>query len=139
MKEIWYGATRDGPKQHFEALRGLQREHDQAVIALFTPEQKAAYDKLVEDYAQKVRAVERDRERAFQVAVEQTKAMLDETQRKKYDELMTRRRGERGGRGDRGDAMRGPPPMSPFGGPPPDKHDGPGGPGRRPPSSQSEK
>jgi Spy/CpxP family protein refolding chaperone len=117
MEEIWSGVMRRGRGEQFEKFRAIQKERDEAILSLFTPQQKAEYDRIMGEYGKRFEELNQDRERAFQQAVEQTKQILTEPQRQKYDELMKKRREERGDRDrDRGPG-RGEGP-SPFGGGP---------------------
>jgi Spy/CpxP family protein refolding chaperone len=125
MEEIWSGVMRRGRGEQFEKFRAIQKERDEAILSLFTSEQKTEYDKLMAEYGKRFEELNQERERAFQQAVEQTRQILTEPQRQKYEELMKKRREERGS--DHRD--RGSEGSSPFG--------GGGGPGsRHRPSSQ---
>lgn len=119
IKAIWSELLRNGGPRHGDARRQTQKERDDAIVALLTPEQKKEYDKIAAKYNDRMNEANRQREAAFQQAIEKTKALLNETQREKYDSLM--KKGFRGG----------PPWGRPGGGPPgrgPDGPDGPGGP-----------
>jgi hypothetical protein len=96
MKSIWSDISRPGGG--FERRRQMQRERDEAVQALLTEEQKAAYTTIVDKYNLQMAELNHEREQAFLAAVESTKEILNDAQRAKYDELL--RRGFRGGRGD---------------------------------------
>ncbi len=114
MKEIWSPMSRGGPRDHFEKYRAAERTRDDAVVALLTPEQKAQYDRIQTDHQSAIEQLAQERERSFQQAVEATKKILSEEQKKKYEQIMARRP-----KGDRGDRRGpgGPPPG--FGPPPP--------------------
>ena len=99
MRKIWSDAMQGAGREHMDKMRSLQRERDDAVIALLTPEQKQSYDKLQSDYRDKMDAMGRDREKAFAKAVEETNQILDPQQQQKYAEIR-KRRSERGDRGD---------------------------------------
>jgi Spy/CpxP family protein refolding chaperone len=101
MRKIWSEAMQGAGREHMEKMRALQRERDDAVVALLTPEQKQAYEKLQSDYREKMEAMGREREKAFAKAVEETNQILDPQQQQKYAEIRKRRqeRGDwRGGR-----------------------------------------
>jgi hypothetical protein len=84
-------------------MRSLQRERDDAIVALLTPDQKQAYDKIQADYKDKQDAMAHEREKAFAKAVEDTNQILDPQQQQKYAEIRKRRQSERGDwRGRRG-------------------------------------
>ena len=66
----------------------LQKEREDAVKALLTQEQAARYEEVRQEYARKSAALSQERRKVFQEAVERTKLLLTESQRKKYDELL---------------------------------------------------
>lgn len=91
MRAIWQEvAPGPGRQQSADKRRQLSKERDDAVTALFTPDQKVAYDKVVERYNQQMAEMNHEREAAFQKAVEKTKAILTPQQRVKYDEILAR-------------------------------------------------
>jgi hypothetical protein len=102
MREIWSdsGLHRDG----FDRRRQMQKERDDAVVALLTPEQRKSYDQVQERFTQQMAEMAKEREAMFQKAVERTKAILNDKQRAKYVELL--KNGSLGppGRGRRGPA-----------------------------------
>ncbi len=101
MGEIWQDVVRRGGsrQQHWDARRQASKDRDDAIVALFTPEQKTAYDRIMQKYNQQMADMNRESEASFQKAVEQTKAILNPEQRKKYEEIMARGFGPGGGRG----------------------------------------
>lgn len=105
VKKIWEAAMRSQPDRR-EDPRQLFREREEAVAALIAPEDKPAYDKIMKEFSDKMSRSGRDREKAFEAAVAQTKAVLTAEQVNKYEELLKKRGpgdGHRGGRdGDRG-------------------------------------
>lgn len=114
MKAIWTDVMRDsGRQQSMDKRREYQKERDEAVRALVAEDKKTAYDAILQEYTRKTTEMSKEREKAFQEAVERTKKILNDEQRKKYEELMKNRfdrdRHRPGGPGGRG---------------------GPGGPGR---------
>lgn len=103
MREIWSEATDAMRSLHRERRRELRRERDEAIAALLSEEQAAEYARIENEYEEKVNALERERRAAFEEAVSRTREILTETQREKYDEMMSKRpsgrRGRNGGRG----------------------------------------
>ena len=87
-------------REHMDKLRALQKERDEAVVELFTPQQKQAYDKLMAEYKDRIDAMSHEREKSFAKAVEETNRILDPEQQLKYAEIRKRRQ-ERGGWGGR--------------------------------------
>lgn len=99
MREIWQEMAHGGARR--DAYRTIQKERDEEVVALLTPDQKAAYDKIQEKATQKIAELNKERDAAFQKAVEKTKAILDPQQRVKYEEILKRGPGAGGPRGRR--------------------------------------
>jgi Spy/CpxP family protein refolding chaperone len=88
MKEIWsgFGGRRDG----WQKREQIRREKDEAIANLVRPEDMGAYDRILEQARQKTDALEADGKEKFQKAVEKTKAILNDEQRRKYEELLSR-------------------------------------------------
>ena len=96
-------ATRPLDRRH-----QYQKERDDALAALvatLTPPQRAEYEKIMDRYNNQVADLGREREAAFQAAVEKTKAILSEAQKAKYEELL--KKSPRGGPFGRGGSSRG--------------------------------
>jgi Spy/CpxP family protein refolding chaperone len=106
--EIWSQALREVPPPPIKALRAAEDERKQAVIALLTPEQKAAYERLHADFDAKVEQLHAPGRAAFERAHERTKQLLTEEQRQKYEEMFAGKDGGSAG----GGSWRG----APFGG-----------------------
>ncbi len=104
MRAIWSDMLQGSAQRPSDRRREFQKERDDAVVALLTPAQKPAYDAIVEHYNQEMADLNREREAAFNAAVEQTKAILNDTQRAKYDELL--KKGFRGAARNRGATTR---------------------------------
>lgn len=117
MREIWSQAMQHNEPGAGDRRHMLQKERDDAMVRLIPAEQKAAYDKIQADYAAKVDAMNRDRSKAYQDAVEKTKAILNEEQRQKYDELLKKVDHHHGPRGAAGAGPDGPPATGPAGPP----------------------
>jgi Spy/CpxP family protein refolding chaperone len=116
MKEIW-SAMMGGPgRSSFDKRHEFAKERDEAIFKLIPESAKPDYQKIVDHYNQQVAELSKERDAAFQAAVEKTKAILNDTQRAKYDEIMKKGfRGPHGGpggphEGDRHDGPHGPPP-----------------------------
>jgi Spy/CpxP family protein refolding chaperone len=113
MDSIWEG-LRDSSKFR-EQRQAFQKQREEAVLAILTDEQKAKYDAVLKDYADKVAELGKAREAAFQGAIEKTKQILNTEQRKKYEEWLKTIHDDRR-QGGPPPAMKGPPP------PPPEKN-----------------
>ena len=123
IKAVWSDNLKDSWKRHSDAVRQYRKERDDAMVALLTPDQKAAYDKILERYNTEITEMNREQESQFQTAAEKTKQILNDHQRAVYEELLKTSRGFRGGPwGPPHDGPGGPPGMRPDGGH--DGHDG---------------
>jgi Spy/CpxP family protein refolding chaperone len=90
MKQIWSEVSR-GSSQDRNAKRSqIRRERDEGIAKLIRPEDRAAYEALLADYAAKNDAAEAAVKKEFDRAIERTREILTPEQRKKYDELMPR-------------------------------------------------
>jgi Spy/CpxP family protein refolding chaperone len=128
MDAIW-NDVRQKTGGGFEKWRALDKERDQALQALLTPEQKTQYDAILKANRDKRAELDKEREKLLADANEKSKALLTEEQKKKWDELTKEMRDHRGpggprGRGDRGPDRMGPggndrPPTRPSNGEPP--------------------
>jgi hypothetical protein len=72
----------------YETADQLNRQRDEAIQAMLTPDQKAQFEKLTRDFADRFTRLRKDRDAAFSQAVEQTRKLLADDQRQKYDELL---------------------------------------------------
>lgn len=114
MHRIWAEqapGTRE--RDHGDRRREFQRQRDDAIKAMLTDEQRGKYDAIQKEYADHLTDLAKERQAAFQQAVERTKAILTPQQVEKYDALLKKR--NEGG------------PGGPGGGPPPwrDRREGP--------------
>ncbi|HZZ41480.1 MAG TPA: Spy/CpxP family protein refolding chaperone [Tepidisphaeraceae bacterium] len=119
MRKIWaeQGPTSGRDREHWDRRREFQKQRDEAIKALLNDDQKAKYDSIQKDYTDHIADLQKERQVAFQQAVEKTKKILTPEQSAKYDEFL-KRRSEGGGPGNGG-------PGGPGGGPPSwhDHHD----------------
>jgi hypothetical protein len=100
MRGIWEG-VRAEVRDTYEQARALERKRDQAYISLLTAEQKAQYEKISQELAIEFDSLSHRRDELFQRAVVETKKLLGDTQRAKYEEIL-RARGPAGLDGQRG-------------------------------------
>lgn len=92
MKEIWSDTARRGNRQQWEQRRKLREERDQAIAALIDDENRPAYERILAEYEEKTDALHAQWRQSFEQAVERTKALLSDEQRRKYDEILDRQR-----------------------------------------------
>ncbi len=112
MQEIWSNVLRGKGREHMEQVRALQQQREGEIVALLTAEQKARYEQINQQFDQRVQEFARQRDEAFEQAVEKTKQILGDSQRQKYDELLKKMRtdrAERRGPGGPGGGLGAPP------------------------------
>lgn len=97
MRTIWEG-VRTLSRQCADDAKQLQRRRDDAVVAMLDDQQKLKYAALTKQYADEFASLAAKREAAFRSAVEQTRRMLTESQRARYDQIIKDRLGTEGGR-----------------------------------------
>lgn len=88
MKEIWSGFG--GRREGWHKREQIRREKDEAIANLVRPEDMGAYDRILEAAKCKTDALDAEGKDTFQKAVEKTKGILNDEQRKKYEELLSR-------------------------------------------------
>ena len=124
MKEIWE-TTRGEMDEHMGRRQQVERDWEAAVQGMFTAEQKTQFVELRQQHQSRLAAVDGEFESIFRRAEDKTRQILNEEQRKRFEDILVERRpGGPGGPGGPGHGPpgRGPPP---FGGGP---GRGPGGP-----------
>lgn len=115
VKKIWETAMRSVPDRGREDPRRLFREREEAIAELISSERKAEYERIRKEFSEKMSRSGRERDKAFELAVAQTKSVLTPEQVNKYEELLKRRGpgdgrgpgGPSGGSGRRGERDRG--------------------------------
>lgn len=107
VKQIWsdamQAARRDGDRDRWHQLR---QKRDQAVADLIRPEDKAAYERVLQTYEDETAKLGRERHQAFQAAVAKTREILTPEQRAKYEQLLKDRPHGPPGRGGPGRGRR---------------------------------
>jgi Spy/CpxP family protein refolding chaperone len=102
VKKIW-SEVLPGPGRDFREVelrrRGLRKERDDAIAALIQPPEMNAYDRILQDYSNKMAQLDEERGKGFREAVEKTKEILTPAQREKYEQMRKRHEAERNGRG----------------------------------------
>ena len=90
MRVIWEKVRSDVQRSYQDA-DDLQKRRDRALVGLLDDRQKAEFEKLSADFADQFKSVSQNRDSAFQDAVDQTRKLLNETQRKKYELILKER------------------------------------------------
>jgi Spy/CpxP family protein refolding chaperone len=95
MDKIWSETARRGG--HDREERGQYRkERDDAIAALIRPDDKTAYQQILDTYQKKMEALDAQRRSAFESAVKQTKELLSPEQLVKYEAILKRNQWEGG-------------------------------------------
>lgn len=93
MQQIWEG-VRDTAHDCQEQAQQLQKQRDDAVFAMLTEDQKAKYTRITTECVGKIGLLNSRREAAFGKAVEATKSMLSDSQRRVYEQMIESRVGQ---------------------------------------------
>lgn len=88
MRSIWE-AVRTEIRTDYDRAQSLERQRDDALLALLNDEQKTRFEQISKDFAGKFTELTQSRDQAFRDAVARTKALLDPQQQKKYDEILS--------------------------------------------------
>ena len=87
MRQIWEGVQEPLHKT-FDDAQNLQKERDEAMVALLNDDQRVKFANISQDYANRFNALTKKRDGTFEEAVAKTKNMLDPDQRAKYEEIL---------------------------------------------------
>ena len=66
LKQIWESMPREARRHQDDLRQGVRKERDDAVVALLTPAQKTAYEKIQEQYTAKMTELAEQRGKPFQ-------------------------------------------------------------------------
>lgn len=95
MDKIW-GDTRQQMQKIFEQRRDMEKDRDQAILKMLTADQRVAFEKINQDFRDQRQDLDKQRESLFASANAQSRALLNDSQKEKWDiltkELQTRRR-----------------------------------------------
>lgn len=92
MRRIWEGA-RERSKTYYDEVKKLQKGRDDEMVALLNVEQKARFEKIAHDYADRFSEAVSRREAVFDDAVQQTRKLLNTGQRERYEQILRSRVG----------------------------------------------
>jgi len=92
MRRIWEGAQERG-KSYYDEVQKLQKGRDDDMVGLLNVEQKARFEKIAHDYADRFSDLINRREAMFDDAVNQTRKILNPTQRERYEQILRNRVG----------------------------------------------
>lgn len=83
----------------YDAAQMLEHWRDDQVMKLLDDDQKKAFGKINVEYSDRYTAMTAKRDVAFKDAIEKTKRLLNEDQRRRYEQILAKRLGEEGGTG----------------------------------------
>jgi len=92
IQKIWEG-VKEKSDQSYQEANQLQRQFDDRVQKLLTPEQLKQYSQFHDEYQKRFFKLQSDRDAAVKKAIEQTKTLLSDDQRRKYDVILKSRLG----------------------------------------------
>ena len=92
MQKIWESVQETAGASLLQG-KALEMDREKAYEAILTPAQKSEYDKIKLDYNARIEQLKTQRDAVFQRALEQTRVLLTEPQRQKYEKLLRDRTG----------------------------------------------
>ena len=92
MQKIWEHVRTTADDCYVQA-QDLQREQWDALVKILSPEQKVEFNKQDSEFKKRFEELKKQREAAFNEAVKQTDGILDESQRKRFHDLIEKRVG----------------------------------------------
>lgn len=116
MQKIWSNTVDVVRDKHFQEMRDMSEQREKALKEMLTPDQQAKYDAMTKAFQAKMAVIDKERDESIQSAIDQTKKILTDSQRVKYDQLLKEHPFPPGGPGGHGPAEHGGMPS----GPPPD-------------------
>jgi hypothetical protein len=92
IQKIWEG-VKDNSDESYRAANQLQRQFDDKVQKLLTPDQMTTYREYYKQYYSDFQRLQNERDTAVKKAIEETKTLLSDDQRRKYDVILKSRLG----------------------------------------------
>ena len=92
MQAIWEG-VRDTAREKYQRAQNVQSQFEEQVKAMLSPEQQKRYALLSKKAHDDIAQLDVERRAALQTAIEKTKAMLNDQQRKAYEQIIQARLG----------------------------------------------
>ena len=87
MRDIWQSVQKTAQDCYRDARR-LESQRDQKLEDLLNDEQKKQFAKITQDYNEGYGSLKAKRNAAFRGGIEQTRQLLNETQRQKYEQIL---------------------------------------------------
>ena len=88
MRTIWSEGLRNARQLQKKERQALKKQRDSAIESLLTESQKAGFQAIAADFEKKSNALGAQYKALFQQAVTETKEILSEKQRLKYEDLI---------------------------------------------------
>ncbi len=89
MKQIWSRAAHEGRRERDERRQALKKTRDESVKKLMADSgRKTDFDKINEAYTSGLSELDEEWKAKYQAAVAETKAILTDGQRTKYEEIL---------------------------------------------------
>jgi len=98
LREIWSNVVKEGPGGG-QRWSQLDKQRDQEVRSLLTPEQLSRYDQILRDHRNRLDAMRAETRKRVEEAERRTREILTDSQRIKYDEITRKRHEHEGGHG----------------------------------------
>lgn len=98
IREIWSAAMEESRTLGVEGIEAIRTEREKGIRELMSSDSLVLYEKILASEAAAQKSLEARRREIFDRAVGETRKILDDKQRGKYDKLMAERRTRREGR-----------------------------------------
>ena len=95
IQKIWEG-VKNASDESYQQATTLQQQLEKKTLDLLNPEQQERYAKIYQEYQKRFLSLQSDRDKAVKKAVEDTKTLLSDSQRQKYDVILKNRLGRWG-------------------------------------------
>jgi hypothetical protein len=93
IRDVWENVSQT-VDSCFQQAQAVQQQRDQALYNQLTDEQKARFAIIDQAYAKQFAALMAQRQQAFRDGMARTEAMLNDTQRAKYEQIVRDRLGD---------------------------------------------
>ncbi len=106
VRKIWEDVRKQTIREREERRNTIRQEREDAILSMLPHDKHETYENIKRDYSTKMAQVDREPPKSVQKAIDQTKLLLNDQQRAKYDEMLKSRERDRrfrGGPGWRGD------------------------------------
>ena len=92
MRRIWEDVRRQ-VQDCFHRASNLQKQRDDEIAKLLNEEQKAQFEKIAKRFREVDLTITEEREQIFNAAINETRRLLTDDQREKYDRILKARIG----------------------------------------------